>query len=541
VCEFAEGGTLASLLSSRDTSSRSALDWRKRIRVGSSIVSALAYLSSKNRFHESLRPENVCFWEGFNKVLLTDYGNSQIVQSQQVRDASIRSPYAAPEFLDGEYEFDERCQVYAVGFILKALITGYLPDEDETPGIKAQSLVKDADPLAGDWDSRILKSFASLTESCMCDMDWREERPTLSDLLEELLKLEHASAEKIKSTGEVLGALLHVEQVHAEKEVMSLDDEELESHFQDGNGNGSSLTIYASCKCSRRSVRGIVCSMEGGHFSCDNCFTEHVNEHLGASAIICREADCNATYSAKQICDHVEDKVFCNHISEAERCAFLENLWGRGALRVLSARQNNALSALNAMASRDPGDPEFPPLCVLCLVTTRRGGSRVPNPLGKKRRFLLYFVCAFSKQPVKAAIKISRTRKWLRKAAPALKASMVALDICVSQMKEVQMAHDSVAKHMSMPVMDDEINQFADETWEAIVDTFGLYVQDPTGKMTQSRLEEARSVTKVAYEMLSELASSYPDWTKEMEFAANKSGVRAWVKSENVDMWKQVE
>lgn len=184
---------------------------------------------------------------------------------------------------------------------------------------------------------------------------------------------------------------------------------------------------------------------------------------------------------------------------------------------MLHVRQNQALTALNAMASRDQMPPyqvEFPPLCVLCMVSSRRGGSLVPNPFATKRRFLLYFVCAFSKQPVRAAIKISRTRKWLRKTAPALKASMVALDICISQAKEVTMTHNMVAEYVGMPVMSDEIHQFADETWESIVDTFALYGQDATGSSARERLQEARRVTRVAYETLSELASTYADWTK---------------------------
>jgi hypothetical protein len=86
-------------------------------------------------------------------MLLTHYWNSRLCQSQQYRDATVRIPFAAPEFLDGEFEFVESFQVYSVGFILKAVITGNLPDEEEAPGISTQSLIKDA---------HVLKSFATL-------------------------------------------------------------------------------------------------------------------------------------------------------------------------------------------------------------------------------------------------------------------------------------------------------------------------------------------------------------------------------------------
>lgn len=511
VFELAEGGTLASLLSSKDTSTRTELDWRSRIRVAASIVSAIVYLSNQKRNHASIRPENICFWEGFRKVLLADYGNARLFRSQQLCDESIRSPYAAPEFLGGEVHYDENCQVFSIGFILKALITGQLPDEDEPPGMSSESLERDADPLAGDWNPRILRSFAALAESCMYDAERRSERPSLAALLEELLMLERTSVSKVDSAGQALGILLHVAQVNAEKEEELVLDTDMEMHSDNGNETHSSpLTRTDICRCSRRNVRGVYCCKEEDHFCCDKCFAELVNEQLGSSAVVCREAGCSVAYSQKEIYEHVEETLFYNHIAEAERLAFLEDLWGRGASRVLHVRQNQALAALNAMASRDNAPPEFPPLCVLCLVTSRRGGSCITNLFSKKRRFLLYFVCAFSKMPVKAAIKISRNRKWLRKAAPALKASMVALDICVSQTREEKMTHASVAKYMSMPVINNEINQFADESWESIVDSFSLFGQDPTGQSANERLVEARAVTKTAYEMLADLASSYP-------------------------------
>jgi hypothetical protein len=161
--------------------------------------------------------------------------------------------------------------------------------------------------------------------------------------------------------------------------------------------------------------------------------------------------------------------------------------------------------------------------------------------MAKKRKFLLYFICAFDQTPIRSAIKVSRTRKWLKKVSPALKASLVALDICISKGKGVPMQHDSVANHTGIPVLEDEINQFADETWEAVVDVFGQFAHDATGDSTKNYLEEGRAVTKPAYEALSNLALSYPDWSAEMTLATNQSGVLGWVKNENVERWKRLE
>jgi hypothetical protein len=448
--------------------------------------------------------------------------------------------YAAPEYLIGAHDLDESCQVYSVGVILKVLITGKLPREGEPPEMSSQSMILCADPFAGDWDIGVLEPFASLAYLCMGGINSRERRPTLIGLLASLIQLEHASTEKSVSTGNVLGALLHVEQMNALREESTEHVDELGLESIENPGTISTLTKVATCRCSRRDVRGVVCSKEEGHFCCDRCFVELVRENLGAPAMRCKEEKCNAVFSTKQIFDHVEEKVFFEHINEAERMIFLQDLWGRGAKRVAHVRQNEALKAINALASRGAVDTQFPPLCVLSLVTSRRGGSHLANPLSKKRRFLLYFVCAFDKKPIKAAIKISRSRNWLRKASSALKASLIVLDICISQMNESPMQHDAVSKHMSMTVMDNEINQFADETWESVVNTFSLYANEAEDSKNRC-LDEARAVTKMAYELLSELASAYPDWTREMTAATNKSGVLGWVKYENVEKWKNLE
>lgn len=541
VYELAEGGTLASLLSSEDKTRGTVLDWRRRIRISTAIVSALTYLSSQERVHGSIQPENIYFWEDFDKVLLAGIGDTVLFQDKQLCHANTRSMYAAPEYLVGAHDLDECCQVYSVGVILKVLITGKLLREGDPPVMSSQSMILRADPFAGDWDIGVLESFASLAYLCMKGIDSRERRPTLSGLLESLIQLEHASIEKVVSTGNVLGTFLHVENMNALKEESAERVDELRLESIENPGTISTFTKFATCRCFRKNVRGVVCSEEKGHFCCDRCFVELVREHLGAPAMRCKEKKCNAVFSMKQIFDHVDERVFFEHINEAERMLFLEDLWGRGAKRVAHVRQNEALKALNALASRDTVDTEFPPLCVLSLVTSRRGGSHLANPLSKKRRFLLYFVCAFDKKPIKAAIKISRSRKWLRKASSALKASLIVLDICISQMNGSPMHHDSVSKHMSMTVMDYEINQFADATWESVVDTFSLFSNEEREDSKNRRLDEARAVTKMAYELLSELASAYPDWTREMRLAANKSGVLGWVKYENVEKWKKLE
>lgn len=75
--EYAAGGSLESLL--KNEKGRKALDWRKRLNASISTLSALKYLYSKDCSHRDLKPDNICFTEHLDRVILIDFGLSRLV------------------------------------------------------------------------------------------------------------------------------------------------------------------------------------------------------------------------------------------------------------------------------------------------------------------------------------------------------------------------------------------------------------------------------------------------------------------------------
>jgi hypothetical protein len=173
-------------------------------------------------------------------------------------------------------------------------------------------------------------------------MMWnRDERPTLKDLLEGLLVLEQDCAEKMASAGK--------RWVHW---YMSSKYRRKRRKRNDTKGTTTLIRALPTAVATamervilslythpvsvyERMCEALFAAARTDIFVVTACFREHVNEQLGAPTIVCRETNCDAVYSAKQVHDHVEEKLLYNHISEAKRLSFLEDLWGRGALRGL--------------------------------------------------------------------------------------------------------------------------------------------------------------------------------------------------------------
>uniref|UniRef100_A0A7S1VB49 Protein kinase domain-containing protein n=1 Tax=Grammatophora oceanica TaxID=210454 RepID=A0A7S1VB49_9STRA len=75
--EYGSGGSLSDALKTDE--GRKCLDWRKRLDVAVSILSALTYLHKKDCSHRDLKPDNICFTEEFERVILVDFGLARLV------------------------------------------------------------------------------------------------------------------------------------------------------------------------------------------------------------------------------------------------------------------------------------------------------------------------------------------------------------------------------------------------------------------------------------------------------------------------------
>jgi len=108
--------------------------WRAR-RVAQQLAQALSYVHACGVLHRDLKPENVLL-EG-DRALLTDFGLSRDHDTSLSRLTAsgifLGTPgYWAPEQARGERELDARTDVYGLGAVLYACLTGAPPVEGES-------------------------------------------------------------------------------------------------------------------------------------------------------------------------------------------------------------------------------------------------------------------------------------------------------------------------------------------------------------------------------------------------------------------------
>ncbi|KAI5529944.1 serine/threonine kinase family [Trichomonas vaginalis G3] len=91
------------------------------------IVAGLAYVHSLNIAHRDLKPENILLSET-NHIKITDFGFSRYVGENGWVKTSCGSPcYASPECISGEQYDGIKSDMWSIGVILFAMVTGMLP------------------------------------------------------------------------------------------------------------------------------------------------------------------------------------------------------------------------------------------------------------------------------------------------------------------------------------------------------------------------------------------------------------------------------
>ena len=92
------------------------------------LLSAVAYLHSKNIAHRDLKPENMLFasLEDLLSLKIIDFGSSEIYDTEHKMDAKVGTPfYMAPEMIKKQYT--EKCDIWSCGVILYYLLSGTQP------------------------------------------------------------------------------------------------------------------------------------------------------------------------------------------------------------------------------------------------------------------------------------------------------------------------------------------------------------------------------------------------------------------------------
>lgn len=97
------------------------------------MVSAIAYLHSKELVHRDLKPENFLFSKKqvTSKLKLIDFGLAKSISTEKKMTTKTGTCYyVSPEILAGPYNL--KCDIWSLGVILYMMLSGYPPFDGET-------------------------------------------------------------------------------------------------------------------------------------------------------------------------------------------------------------------------------------------------------------------------------------------------------------------------------------------------------------------------------------------------------------------------
>ena len=127
---YVAGESLAEQLARRATAGEAAMPAGEVRALLGQLAATLAFAHGQGVVHRDLKPENVLVERGTGRALLTDFGVAALPSHDDPRaaDHSAGTPrWMAPEQIAGEHAVDGRTDVYALGMLGVALLTGRRP------------------------------------------------------------------------------------------------------------------------------------------------------------------------------------------------------------------------------------------------------------------------------------------------------------------------------------------------------------------------------------------------------------------------------
>jgi serine/threonine protein kinase len=172
-----------------------ALPVEKVQKVFTQLVGAVSYVHNSNCVHRDLKLENILL-DKHENVKLCDFGFTREYEGKASYLQTFCGTicYSAPEMLKGEKYAGEKVDVWSLGVILYALLTGELPfDEDDDNATRTKILTTEPK-----WPDHLTADARSLLEVLLSKRPLI--RPGLSDILAHPFLAEHAPKASTTST-----------------------------------------------------------------------------------------------------------------------------------------------------------------------------------------------------------------------------------------------------------------------------------------------------------------------------------------------------
>ncbi|NIW36519.1 MAG: protein kinase, partial [Gemmatimonadetes bacterium] len=176
------------------------------LRIAKEVADALDYAHSRGVIHRDIKPSNIMLSGGHARV--TDFGVARAVGEAggaklTATGQIIGTPfYMSPEQVTGEWELDGRIDIYALGCVLYAMLTGKPPYEGTTPPEVLAGHLHRPPPSVRDTQPEVTPALDTVIQRAMAK-EPGERFDTAGDFLKALESPETAPPASVPSTARI--------------------------------------------------------------------------------------------------------------------------------------------------------------------------------------------------------------------------------------------------------------------------------------------------------------------------------------------------